>query len=200
MLLEDVLNRYFHTRIHPSIPNGYYPSIHFWAFQPVFTIAFRHCNYNFKIGALRIVSWDDTFAGYWETVVDCVENIEKRQQWLIWPKNCLRTHLWFNQNIHSSIKKVAMTAPSRGSLWYLQWITAMDNIGQEWITMDNNGKHWTTTDNNGKHWITMDNNKQQWTTMYNNGQQHVMAYQCQMSWHIKCQMSWHINVDLVRSR
>ena len=35
---------------------------------------------------------------------------------------------------------------------------------------------------------TMDNNGQQWTTMDNNGQQHVMAYQCQMSWHInvKC--------------
>ena len=61
----------------------------------------------------------------------------------------------------------------------------------------------TTKDNNGQQWTTMDNNG-----LDNNGQQHVMAYQCQMSWHIKCQMSWHIkcqmswhiNVDLVRSQ
>ena len=50
----------------------------------------------------------------------------------------------------------------------------------------------TTMDNDGKQWTTMDHNGQQWTTMDNNGQQHVMAYQCQMS--------WHINVDLVRSQ
>ena len=33
-------------------------------------------------------SSENTFAGHWETVVDCMENIEKRQQWLILPKNC----------------------------------------------------------------------------------------------------------------
>ena len=37
-------------------------------------------------------------------------------------KNCLKTQLWFNQNIRSSIQKVSMTAPSRGNFWYLQWI------------------------------------------------------------------------------
>ena len=44
-----------------------------------------------------------------------MENIGKHQQWFILPRNCLRIQLWFNQNIWSSIKKVPMTAPSRGS-------------------------------------------------------------------------------------
>ena len=34
----------------------------------------------FKIGALRILLSENTFAGHWETVVDCMENIEKHQQ------------------------------------------------------------------------------------------------------------------------
>ena len=38
------------------------------------------CDYKFKIGALRILLSEVTFAGHWETVVDCMENIEKPQQ------------------------------------------------------------------------------------------------------------------------
>ena len=37
-------------------------------------------DYKFKIGALRILLSENTFAGHWETVVDCMENIGKRQQ------------------------------------------------------------------------------------------------------------------------
>ena len=33
---------------------------------------------NFKIGAIRILLSEDIFAGHWETVVYCMENIEKR--------------------------------------------------------------------------------------------------------------------------
>ena len=140
-----------------SVSTGYYPSTYsFWTFKPVYLL--RSCDYKFKIGAIRILLSENTFAGHWETVVDCMENIEKRQQWLILPKNCLRTQLWFNQNIRSSIQKVPMTAPSRGSLWYPQWITTMDNNGQQWTTMDNNGQKFTTMDNSGQQWTTVDNN------------------------------------------
>ena len=111
-----------HYPTHPSTKN-------FWAFKPVYTKAFRRCDCKVNIAAVRILFSEKTYGGYWETVVDCMENIEKRQQWLILPKNCLRTQLWFNQNIRRSIKKVPMTGPSRGSLWYLQRITTMDNNG-----------------------------------------------------------------------
>ena len=90
-----------------------------------------------NIGAKRILLSENIFAGHWETVVDCMKNIEKRQQLLILPKNCRRTQLWFNQNIRSSIQIIPMTAPSGGSLWYLQWAT-VDNNEQQWKTMDNN--------------------------------------------------------------
>ena len=50
------------------------------------------------------------------TVVDCRENIEKRQQWLVLPKNCLRTQLWFNQNIRSSIHNGQQSAALHASL------------------------------------------------------------------------------------
>ena len=50
------------------------------AFKPVYTKAFRRCDYKFKIRAIRILLSENTFAGHWETVVDCMENIEKRQQ------------------------------------------------------------------------------------------------------------------------
>ena len=87
-------------------PTHTHPSIHpLIAFKPVYTKAFRCCDFKFKIGALRLFLSENTFAGHWETGVDCMENIEKRQQWLILPKNCLRTQLWFNQNIRNSIKK-----------------------------------------------------------------------------------------------
>ena len=105
MLLEEVL-----IEISIPIPSTY----SFWAF--------KHCDYKLNTFAV---------AGHWETVVECIENIEKHQQWLILPKNCLRTQLWFNQNIRSSIQKVPMTAPSGGSLWYPQWKTTMDNNGRQ---------------------------------------------------------------------
>ena len=38
------------------------------------------CDYKFKIGALRSLLSENTFAGHWETVVDGMENIGKRQQ------------------------------------------------------------------------------------------------------------------------
>ena len=57
-----------------------------------------------------------------------MQNISKRQQWLILPKNCLRTQLWFHQNIWRSIQKVPMTTPSRGSLWYLRCCMHLDDI------------------------------------------------------------------------
>ena len=60
------------------------------------------------MGALRILLSENTFAGHWETVVDCMENIGKCEQWLILPRNCLRTQLWFHKNIQSSIQKVPM--------------------------------------------------------------------------------------------
>ena len=72
--------------------------------------------------------------------------------------NFTRTQLSFNQNIRGSIQQVPMTAPSRGSLRNLQWITTMDDNGQQWTTMDNNGQQWTTMDNNGQQWTTMDIN------------------------------------------
>ena len=40
-----------------------------------YTKAFKHCDYKFKIEAIRIS--ENTFAGHWETVVDCMENIRK---------------------------------------------------------------------------------------------------------------------------
>ena len=90
-----------------------HPSIHLYSSfehcKPVYTKAFRRYDYKFKIGAVRILLSENTFAGHWETVVDCMENIKKCQQWLILPKNCLRTQLWFNQNIRSSIQKVPLT-------------------------------------------------------------------------------------------
>ena len=51
-----------------------------------------------KIVVIRTLLWENTFAGHWETVVDCMENIGKCQQWLILPRNCLRTQLWFHKN------------------------------------------------------------------------------------------------------
>ena len=45
-------------------------SIH--TFKPVYTKAFRGCDYKFKIGALRILLSENTFAGHWETVEDCM--------------------------------------------------------------------------------------------------------------------------------
>ena len=52
-----------------------------WVFKPVYTKAFKRCDYKFKIGALRIMLSENTCAGHWETVVYCMENIEKCQQW-----------------------------------------------------------------------------------------------------------------------
>ena len=74
MLLEQVLKEI-------SIPSN--PSTYsFWAFNPVFTKEFKRCDYKFKIGASRKLILENTFAEHWETVVDFMENIEKRQQWL----------------------------------------------------------------------------------------------------------------------
>ena len=63
--------RDFHT--HPIHP---YPS----SLKPVYTNAFRRCDYKFKIGAIRILLSENTFAGHWETVVDCMKISEKCQQ------------------------------------------------------------------------------------------------------------------------
>ena len=43
------------------------------------TNAFKR-DYKFKIEAVRIFLLENTFAGHWETVVECMENIGKRQQ------------------------------------------------------------------------------------------------------------------------
>ena len=40
---------------------------------------FNLCDYKFKIEALRILISENTFAGHWETLVDCMETIEKHQ-------------------------------------------------------------------------------------------------------------------------
>ena len=77
----------------------------------------------FKIVVLRTLLSENTFAGHWETVVDCMENIGKCQQWLILPRNCLRTQLWFNQNIRSSIKKV----PISSAIWRQLSISAVQH-------------------------------------------------------------------------
>ena len=55
---SGALGRGFHT--HPS-------TYSFWAFRPVCTKAFRGCDYKFKIGELRILISENTFAGHWET-------------------------------------------------------------------------------------------------------------------------------------
>ena len=68
-----------HYPTHPSTKN-------FWAFKPVYTKAFRRCDYKFKIGTIRMFLSENTFAGHWETVVDCMENIA----YIVWsPKSAL---------------------------------------------------------------------------------------------------------------
>ena len=72
-------------------------------------IAFEHLSLyipmHLNVVALNILLSDNIFAWHWKTVVDCMENIEKRQQWLILPKNFPRTQLWFNQNNGAEFKK-----------------------------------------------------------------------------------------------
>ena len=63
----------FFTVFNPSL-------IAFEHVKPVCTKAFKCCDYKFKIGALRILLSENTFARHWETVVDCMENIGKCQQ------------------------------------------------------------------------------------------------------------------------
>ena len=63
MLLEEMLT---------EISNPTPPTYSIWAF---YTEAFKCCDYKFKVGTLRISLSENTFAGHWETVVDCMENI-----------------------------------------------------------------------------------------------------------------------------
>ena len=56
MLLEEVLTE-ISIPIHPF-------TYSFWAFKPVYTKAFKRCDYKFKIGALRILLSENTFAGH----------------------------------------------------------------------------------------------------------------------------------------
>ena len=64
---------------------------------------------------------ENTFAGHWETVVDCMENIEKRLAMINFTKDLPKNttvvpSLMDHQNIWSSIQKVPLTALSRASL------------------------------------------------------------------------------------
>ena len=71
-----------------------------------------------------------------------------------------------------------------------KWIWDFDNVSSVYgkVDLGRSRRRLTKMYSDGQQWTTMDKNGQQWTTMDNNGQQHVMAYQCQMSWHInvKC--------------
>ena len=67
----------------------------------------------------------------------------------------IRTQLWFNQNIRSSIQQWATMDNSGQQLTTME---TMDNNGQQWTKMDNNGQQWTSMNNNGQQWITMDHN------------------------------------------
>ena len=82
------------------------------AFKPVYTKAFWCCDYKFKIGALRILLSENTFAGHWETVEDFMENIEKRQRWLILPKNCSEYIIRQNQILWGIIFQLCFPPPS----------------------------------------------------------------------------------------
>ena len=80
------------------------PGVQFATNRTWSTICYIHlyrAQSKIKIVVIRTLLWENTFAGHWETVVDCMENIGKCQQWLILPRNCLRTQLWFNQNLRS---------------------------------------------------------------------------------------------------
>ena len=50
-----------------SIPS--HPLFSFCSFKPVYTNAFRRCDYKFKIS-------ENTFAGHLGTVVDCMDNMD----------------------------------------------------------------------------------------------------------------------------
>ena len=107
--MDSLNNKIIFTISHSSwVPAENWVLCCFLAFKPVYTKAFRNVDYKFKIGAIRILLSEKTFAWHWESVVDFMENIDERQQ-------CLRSQLWFNQNIRSSIQKVPMTASSRGT-------------------------------------------------------------------------------------
>ena len=54
-------------------------NIHSATCTSVYTKAFRRFDYNFKIGTIRNLLSENTFAGHWETVFDCMEN--NGQQW-----------------------------------------------------------------------------------------------------------------------
>ena len=89
-------------------PGAQFATTRTWS--PTCYINLYRAQSKFKIVVLRTLLSENTFAGHWETVLDCMENIGKCEQWLILPRNCLRTQLWFHKNIQSSIQKVPMSS------------------------------------------------------------------------------------------
>ena len=83
--------------------SGIYIEGSIWAFRR------QHCS-------IIYLASENAFAGHWETVLDCMENIEKMLAMINFNKELPQNTTVVQTEHTGQYSKVPMTAPSRGSL------------------------------------------------------------------------------------